>query len=95
MNRAEALAGAWLYVGAGIVATALLRGYMGGGFETSGTTGLFLGGALLLVFGIRDVFLRENREMERHQHNTAFLVMTVAVIAIVTYSLATAAAGVL
>ncbi|MFB6073150.1 MAG: hypothetical protein ABEJ88_09300 [Halobacterium sp.] len=92
MDRADALAAAWLYVGAGLAATGLLRGYGAGGLDV---TGLFLGGAFLLIFGLRDVVLRENREMKRHRDSLPFLAITVVALAVVTYSLATTAAGVL
>jgi hypothetical protein len=94
MDRTDALAGAWLYVGAAIAATALVRGGEAGGLATAGDTGFFLGGALVLVFGIRDVLGDEHHELARYRNSTLFVAATAATVAVVTYSL-TAAAGVL
>jgi hypothetical protein len=94
IDRPTALTLAWEYVGVAIVVDAALRAYRDGGLEASGTVPLFLGGVLLLAFGLRDHLFRDKQEMRAHGHSRSWLAMTAVAVAVVTYSLALTAASV-
>lgn len=94
MDRATLLTYVWEYVALALIAIAGLRANRAGGLAEAGAIGLFLGGSMLLVFGLRDHLYRDKREMRAQQDSRLWLALTAFAAAVVTYSLAlTVAAG--
>lgn len=88
MDRAAVLTYVWEYVALALLAIAGLRADRAGSLAEAGAVGLFLGGGLLLLFGLRDHLYRDKREMRAHQDSWLWLALTAFAAVVVTYSLA-------